>query len=101
MSTRERTNGQTKLVFASIAFPDSSSETNALLLAESIRAFAGFLSQAPVWFYLPQNGKQFSTIAKNKLTALDVTLVPFDVDEEVLQFPCTPIKQWIAERLLE
>jgi hypothetical protein len=50
---------------------------------------------------LPQNGKQFSTIAKNKLTALDVTLVPFDVDEEVLQFPCTPIKQWIAERLLE
>jgi len=89
MSTKERTNGQAKLVFASIVFPDSSSETNALLLAESIRAFAGILSQAPVWFYLPQNGKQLSTIAKNKLSVLDVTLIPFEVDEEVLRFPFT------------
>ena len=89
MSTKESTNGQVKLVFASIVFPDSSSETNALLLAESIRAFAGILSQAPVWFYLPQNGKQLSTIAKNKLSALDVTLIPFDVGEEILRFPFT------------
>ncbi len=89
MSTRERTNGQAKLVFASIVFPDRSSETNALLLAESIRAFAGSLSHAPVWFYVPQNGKQLSTIATNKLSVLDVTLVPFDVDEEVLRFPFT------------
>lgn len=89
MSTKERTSGQAKLVFASIVFPDRSSETNALLLAESIRAFAGSLSQAPVWFYVPQNGKQLSAIATNKLSSLDVTLVPFDVDEEVLQFPFT------------
>ncbi len=89
MSTRERSNGQAKLVFASIVFPDSSAETNALLLAESIRAFAGSLSHAPVWFYVPQNGKQLSKIATNKLSALDVTLIPFDVDEEVLRFPFT------------
>ena len=89
MSTRERTNGQTKLVFASIVFPDRSSETNALLLAESIRAFAGSLSHTPVWFYVPQDGKQLSRIVRNKLSALDVTLIPFDVDEEVLRFPFT------------
>jgi hypothetical protein len=89
MSTNERTNGQAKLVFASIVFPDSSSVTNALLLAESIRAFAGSLSQAPVWFYVPQNGKQLSAVAKNKLSALDVTLIPFDVEEETLRFPFT------------
>ena len=76
-------------MFASIIFPDRSSETNALLLAESIRAFAGFLSHAPVWFYVPQNGKRLSTIATNKLSALNVTLIPFDVDEEVLRFPFT------------
>ncbi|MCW3986682.1 MAG: hypothetical protein NWE87_00035 [Candidatus Bathyarchaeota archaeon] len=89
MSTRERTSGQAKLVFASIVFPDRLSETNALLLAESIRAFAGLLSHAPVWFYVPQNGKELSTIATNKLSALNVTLIPFDVDEEVLRFPFT------------
>jgi len=89
MSTRESTNEQAKLVFASIVFPDKSSETNALLLAESIRAFAGSLSHAPVWFYVPQNGKQLSKIATNKLSALDVTLIPLDGDEDVLRFPFT------------
>ncbi len=89
MSTRERTNKLAKLVFASIVFPDSSSETNGLLLAESVRAFAGTLSQAPVWFYVPQNGRQLSTIVKKKLSTLNVILRPFDVDEEVLRFPFT------------
>ena len=89
MSTGKRANGQAELVFASIVFPDSSSETNALLLAESIRAFAGSLSQAPVWVYIPQNGKQLSAVAMNKLSALDVTLIPFDVEEKVLRFPFT------------
>ena len=89
MSTRERTNGQAEMVFASIVFSDRSSETNALLLAESIHAFAGSLSHAPVWFYVPQNGKQPSTVATNKLSALNVTLIPFDVDEEILRFPFT------------
>ena len=89
MSSMLNASKQVKLTFASIVFSDSSSETNALLLAESIRAFAGSLAQAPVWFYTPQNGKQLSTIAKNRLSALDVTLIPFDADEEVLRFPFT------------
>ncbi len=80
---------QGKLVFTSIVFPSKSSETNALLLAESLRAFAGSLSQARIWCFTPDYGKQLSTIIKEKLLALDVTLIPFEIDYEILRFPFT------------
>lgn len=78
---------QWKLVFASIVFPSKSSEANALLLAESIHAFAGSLSQTPVWFFIPEYGKQLSKTVKDKLLTLNVALRPFKIDYEILQFP--------------
>ncbi|NIQ06852.1 MAG: hypothetical protein GWO20_14335, partial [Candidatus Korarchaeota archaeon] len=72
---------------ASVVFPSKSSEANALLLAESIHAFAGSLSQAPVWFFMPEYGKQLSENVKDKLLTLNVALRPFKVDNEILQFP--------------
>jgi hypothetical protein len=78
-----------KLIFASIVFPTESSETNVLLLVESIRAFAGSLSQTPVWCLMPEYGKQLSTTTQHKLTALNVTLIPFEIDSEILRFPFT------------
>ena len=80
---------QGKLIFASIVFPNKSSETNALLLAESIRTFAGSLSQNPIWCFMPDYGKQLSTTVKDKLLALNVTLIPFKIDYEILRFPFT------------
>ena len=78
---------QWNLVFASIVFPSKSSEANALLLAESIHAFAGSLSQTPVSFFIPEYGEQLSKTVKDKLVTLNVALRPFKIDYEILQFP--------------
>jgi len=78
-----------KLIFTSIVFPSRPSETDALLLAESIRAFAGSLSQNPIWCFVPEYGKQLSAAAKDRLLALNVTLIPFKINCEILQFPFT------------
>ena len=80
---------QEKLIFASAVFPRKHSETNALLLAESIRAFAGSLSRAPIWFFTPEYGEKLSTIVIDRLLALNVSLVPFEIDPEVVRFPFT------------
>ena len=78
-----------KLIFGSIVFPSKTSETDALLLAESIRAFAGTLSKATIWCFTLGDGEQLSTTFKDRLLALNVTLVPFNIDYETLQFPFT------------
>jgi hypothetical protein len=80
---------QEKLVFASSIFPSKTSETNALLLAESIRTFAGSLSQARIWFFVPESETQLSSIVRDKMLALNVTLVPFEVNSKVAHFPFT------------
>ena len=79
-----------KLVFASIVDPNkSSSERNTLLLVESIRAFAGALSKAVIWCFTPEHGRQVSATFKDRLEALDVTLIPFKVDPEAAAFRFT------------
>jgi len=78
---------QVKLIFASIVFPDKTSETDALLLVESIRSFAGSLSQAPIWCFTPENGERLSLTAEEKLLSGKVSLIPFEIDHETQQFP--------------
>jgi hypothetical protein len=78
---------QLRLIFTSTVFPSKSSETNALLLAESIRAFAGSLSKNPIWYLVPDYGRELSDIAKDRLKALNVILIPIKTDLEVLHFP--------------
>ena len=85
----EASEKQESLIFASIIFPSKSSETNALLLAESIRTFAGALAQAPIWFFIPENETHLSSAVRDKLLALNVTLVPFEVNSEAVHFPFT------------
>jgi hypothetical protein len=80
---------QKRLIFASIIFPRKSSETNALLLAESIRTFAGALSQAPIWFFAPETKTRLSSAVRDKLLTRNVTLIPFEIDPEVAHFPFT------------
>jgi hypothetical protein len=76
-----------RLVFASIVYPTKSSETNALLLADSIRTFAGSLSGNPILYFTPEFGKQLSSTAKDRLISLNVKMTPFKIDLETLQFP--------------
>jgi hypothetical protein len=52
----EKGGTDTQLAFASIVFPREGSETNAILLAESIRSFTGGLSENPIFFYTPGDG---------------------------------------------
>ncbi|MFB0509261.1 MAG: hypothetical protein ACETVX_02080 [bacterium] len=78
-----------KLIFSSILFPTESSQSNALLLADSIRTFAGSLAQTPIWFFVPEYGKQLSPEIKEKLVAMKVKLIQYEIDNEVLRFPFT------------
>jgi hypothetical protein len=54
---------------------------------ESIRAFAGSLAQSPVWLFTPDIEKQLSATFKEKLLALNIFLIPFKIDREILRFP--------------
>ena len=75
-----------KIVLSTIVYPVPSSEANVLLLAESIRAFAGALSRATFWCYFPSYGKEVSPSTRGRLRELDVDLIPFAIDRAVLRF---------------
>ncbi|MCW3978713.1 MAG: hypothetical protein NWF12_03095, partial [Candidatus Bathyarchaeota archaeon] len=77
------------LVFASTVYPRRGSETNSLLLAESIRSFGGALSRAPIWYFVPYYGESLSKDTRERLLALSVTLTPFEIETEVARFPFT------------
>jgi hypothetical protein len=83
----EGTTKHEKLVFASIVYPGEAPERKALLLIESIRAFAGSLSQSPIWCFALGNEKSLSEKTNDRLSALDATLIHFETDARTPQFP--------------
>jgi hypothetical protein len=89
MVSAEGVEKREELTISSIVYPRRSSETNALLLAESIRAFAGSLSRSSIWCFTPELGEPLSRAFMERLQPLDVTLIPFEFDREVLRFPFT------------
>lgn len=70
------------LIFCSVIFPETESEINALMLAESIRAFGGKYSRNPVWFAVPGTGEDLPGSIQSRLLELDVRLVPFKVEQQ-------------------
>jgi hypothetical protein len=80
---------QRKLVIATIVFPLDSSEASTRLLVESIRAFAGSLSDVDIWCFMPESGKELSPKTRSTVDELDVTLIPLEVDSEISSFPFT------------
>ena len=81
------TNEQGNVIFASVVLPNKLSETDAVLLAASIREFGGSLANAPIWFFMPEYGEQLTTATTTKLDSLDVKRVPLKLNKEVLRFP--------------
>ena len=75
-----------KSVFTTVVYPTQWSETNTLLLVESIRNFGGALAQNPIWCLVPQYGKQLSANFKDRIIKLDVTILPFEIDSDVVRF---------------
>ncbi|MFW9911639.1 MAG: hypothetical protein ACFFEU_04155 [Candidatus Thorarchaeota archaeon] len=78
-----------RLVIATIVYPDNSSEMNALLLLESIRSFAGSLSNVEVWCYAPEDGNEISSRTQGRIDELGVELISFKMDSEISSFPFT------------
>ncbi len=80
---------QEEIIFSSIVYPTESSQRNALLLVDSIRTFAGAMAQTPIWFFIPEYGKDLSPKIKEELVALKVNLIKFQIDKEDIRFPFT------------
>ena len=78
-----------RIVFASLMLPNAASETNARLLVESIRAFAGALAQTPIWLFSPDDGPPPARALTDRLQALQVTRVPYSLDLTARAFPFT------------
>jgi hypothetical protein len=74
-----------ELVFCTVVYPVRSSEINAVLLAESLRAFAGKFSGSDIWVFMPDYGEQPSEQAVDRLHRLGVKIVPFEIDRADLK----------------
>jgi hypothetical protein len=77
---------QSRLIFCSVIFPGLYSEINSLLLAESIRAFGGGLASSLIWFLMPDYDQPLAEKTLARLQRLDVRLLPFQIDQQKLQF---------------
>jgi hypothetical protein len=75
-----------RLIFACMASPGMAAR-QALLLAHSIRAFAGDLSGSPIWILVPEAAGDLSESDTNDLMALDARVIRFVVDPAALTFP--------------
>ena len=59
----------------------------ALILADSVRSFAGEFSTAPIWLMVPQGVKQFSKKLRTEIDGLDLKLHPFELETQAAGFP--------------
>lgn len=75
-----------RLIFSTL-LEDKGDVSRALLLAESIRAFAGDLSPAPIWVFLSKSVEQLSNQSRAQFDTLEVDLHPFQVDSQAASFP--------------
>ncbi|MFX1563628.1 MAG: hypothetical protein ACFFDP_10030 [Promethearchaeota archaeon] len=75
-----------ELVFVSIVHRHKNSETNLLLLIESIRRFAGSLVNTPIWVFTPDKPEKLSPKLTTKLNESNVTLIPFKINTAVRKF---------------
>ena len=79
-------NYKEKIIFSYIAF-DSNPET--LILPESIRKFAGKLSKSRIWMFIPNTKDKLKQEVAEKLSSLEVEIIPFTIDPDILKFPFT------------
>jgi len=75
-----------RLIFACLATVEEDG-IKALTLADSIRTFGGEYSDSPIWVLVPSARQQLSDTAKHKFRALEVELVPFEIESQAAGFP--------------
>jgi hypothetical protein len=79
-------NDKEKIIFSYIAWNTFPQTT---ILPESIRKFAGSFSQSKIWMFIPNSKYKLSKEIIKELSSLDVEIIPFEIDSEVLKFPFT------------
>jgi hypothetical protein len=75
-----------KMIFACFA-SGVKDASKALLLAESIRAFAGEFSDLPFLLMIPQGNERLTKNQNNKIDHLAVNLHTFEIDPQAASFP--------------
>jgi hypothetical protein len=76
-----------RIVFASYISPDEMSAMRFALLAESIRTFAGGLSQTPIWCLMLDSDKITSQTIRDRMSTLDVSFINAKLHSTAPQFP--------------
>jgi hypothetical protein len=74
------------LIFASSISPGLA-ELEAIVLARSIRTFAGRFSESPIWFLRPEAELGSEQEIESQLHDLDALLIPYNAGKAVLAFP--------------
>jgi hypothetical protein len=75
-----------KIIFACFA-AGKNDASKALLLAESIRSFAGEFSDLPFLLMIPQGNERLTKNQNNKIDHLAVNLHTFEIDPQAASFP--------------
>lgn len=75
-----------EIIFACLV-ASSKDLAKALILAESIRTFAGDNANQPVWFLIPEGKNRFSKANLSKIDALAVDTHVFDLNSQAEKFP--------------
>ncbi len=74
------------LTFAFLISPGKS-ERQALMLARSIRSFAGEFASSPIWGLVPEATAKLDAVIASELAALDVQQLHYPIGEDQRQFP--------------
>ncbi|UCF71214.1 MAG: hypothetical protein JSW49_02745 [candidate division WOR-3 bacterium] len=73
-------------IFVTVTYPAPHSEINTILLGESIRAFGGSMANAPIWCMVPEYGKALSESFRERASALNIDVIPFEAKPEIVRF---------------
>lgn len=84
------------MIFAFMVVPQQT-EREAIILAESIRAFAGKFADNPIWAMVPSGMGDLVEATQARLAESDVLLLPFSLAEKPRGFPFAAKVQAAAE----
>ena len=84
------------MIFAFMVVPEQT-EREAILLAESIRAFAGRYSDKPIWAMLPSGMADLAQTTQSRFAESKVMILPFTIVESSRGFPFAAKVQAAAE----
>lgn len=79
-------NKENQIIFACQIFPGKE-EKEAVMLASSIRKFAGKYANSHIWVFVPNDDSEISSETKDKFKELYVRIYTYKLDKKMLKFP--------------